>query len=256
VIQEFSGKTVLVSGAARGQGAAHALRFAEAGASVVVSDLRDDLGEGVVEQIRMKGGQAVYQHLDVRDGGDWDTAVARAESVFGGLDILINNAGVVACEPVDTCTDDTWNNVMQTNAAGVFQGMRAAVPAMRRRGGGAIVNTASMMGLVGSWGYAAYIASKFAVVGLTKSAALTYAADNIRVNAVAPGCVDTPMLDEEKKIMATNPYWDFDEWVANQPISTIAQPEEVSELVLFLASGRARYCTGGVYPIDGGSTAG
>lgn len=253
---EFVGKTVLVSGSARGQGAAHALRFAAEGAKVVVTDIRDELGEEVAEQIRGQGGQAVYQHLDVRVADQWVEAVTRAEREFGSLNVLINNAGVVNCDPVDVCTDDTWATVLETNAAGVFKGMRAAVPALRRAAGGAIVNTASMMGIVGSWGYAAYISSKFAVVGLTKSAALTYAADNIRVNAVAPGCVDTPMLDEEKKIMASNPYWDFDEWVATQPISKIAQPEEISELVLFLASDRARYCTGGVFPIDGGSTAG
>ncbi|MGA5536181.1 SDR family NAD(P)-dependent oxidoreductase [Mycolicibacterium nivoides] len=253
---EFAGKTVLISGSARGQGAAHAMRFAEEGANVVVSDVRDELGEGVAERVRQKDGRAVYQHLDVRVTAQWDQAVARAENEFGGLDILINNAGIVSCDAVDACSDDTWGIVLDTNAAGVFKGMRAAVPALKRAGGGAIVNTASMMGVVGSWGYAAYVSSKFAVVGLTKSAALTYAADNIRVNAIAPGCVDTPMLDEEKAIMASNPYWDFDEWVATQPISKIAQPEEVSELVLFLASDRTRYCTGGVYPIDGGSTAG
>ncbi len=256
MVQEFTGKTVLVSGGARGQGASHAQRFAEEGAKVVVSDFRDELGVAVVEQIREKGGIAIYQHLDVRDSEQWSAAVARAESEFGSLDILINNAGIVNCEPVDICSDDTWNTVMDTNSTGVFRGMRAAVPAMRRAGGGAIVNTASMMGLVGSWGYAAYVASKFAVVGLTKSAALTYAGENIRVNAVAPGCVDTPMLDEEKALMADNPYWDFDEWITAQPVSVPAQPGEISELILYLASDRARYCTGAVYPIDGGSTAG
>jgi 3alpha(or 20beta)-hydroxysteroid dehydrogenase len=252
VTQEFTGKTVLVSGSARGQGAAHAQRFAEEGARIVVSDIRDELGEATVELIRSKGGQAVYQHLDVRDSDDWDAAVARAESEFGSLDVLLNNAGIVNCDAADTCSNDTWANVMATNSTGVFYGIRAAVPAMRRAGGGVIVNTASVMGMVGSWGYAAYIASKHAVVGLTKSAALTYASENIRVNAVAPGCVDTAMLDEEKLIMADNPYWDFDEWVETQPISKIAQPEEISELILYLASDRARYCTGTVYPIDGG----
>jgi NAD(P)-dependent dehydrogenase (short-subunit alcohol dehydrogenase family) len=255
-MQEFSDKTVLISGSARGQGASHALRFAEAGANVVVSDVRDEAGEAVADQIRQKGGQAVFQHLDVRNSEQWEAAVARAESEFGSLNILLNNAGIVNCDAADVCADDTWANVMDINASGVFRGIRAAVPAMRRAGGGAIVNTASIMGLVGSWGYAAYIASKHAVVGLTKSAALTYAGENIRVNAVAPGCVDTPMLDEEKLIMAENPYWDFDEWVNTQPISKIAQPEEISEIILYLASDRARYCTGTVFTIDGGTTAG
>lgn len=253
---DFIGKTVLITGAARGQGASHARKFAEAGAKVLVTDVRDGLGEQVALSIRDAGGEAIYQHLDVRSTADWSAAIARVENELGSLDVLINNAGIVSCDAVDVCSDETWAEVIDINAMGVFKGIRAAVPAMRRSGGGAIVNTASIMGQVGSWGYAAYIASKHAVVGLTKSAALTYAGDGIRVNAVAPGCVDTPMLDEEKVIMAENPYWNFDEWVNSQPIAKIAQPEEISEVLLYLASDRARYCTGSVFTIDGGTTAG
>jgi NAD(P)-dependent dehydrogenase (short-subunit alcohol dehydrogenase family) len=256
VAREFEGKTVLISGSARGQGAAHARRFAEEGATVVVSDVRDELGESVVEEIKLKGGRAVYRHLDVRSTQEWVGLVEQIEQEFGQLNILVNNAGIVDCSPILECSDEVWDNVIATNQGGVFRGTRAAVPALRRAGGGAIVNISSIMGLSGSWGYAAYIASKFAVIGLTKSTALTYAADHIRVNAVAPSSVDTPMLDAEKVIMAENPYFDFDEWIASQPIPTIAQPEEVSELVLYLASDRARYCTGAVYPIDGGILAG
>lgn len=254
--QQFDGKTVLISGSARGQGAAHARRFAEEGAAVIVTDVLDDLGEAVVEEIRGKGGQAAYRHLDVRSGQEWAEVVDWTEREFGQLNVLVNNAGIVDCAPVVECTDEVWANVIETNQSGVFRGTRAAVPAFKRAGGGAIVNISSIYGISGSWGYAAYIASKFAVIGLTKSTALTYAADSIRANAVAPSSVDTPMLDAERLIMAENPYFDFDEWIASQPIPTIAQPEEVSELVLYLASDRARYCTGAVYPIDGGILAG
>lgn len=222
----------------------------------MVSDVRDELGESVVREIKLKGGHAVYKHLDVRSTKEWADVIEQIEREFGQLNILVNNAGIVDCSPVLECTDEMWANVIDTNQGGVFRGMRAAVPALRRAGGGAIVNISSIMGIAGSWGYASYIASKFAVIGLTKSAALTYAADQIRVNTVAPSSVDTPMLDEEKVTMAENPYFDFDEWIASQPIPTIAQPEEVSELVLYLCSDRARYCTGAVYPIDGGILAG
>lgn len=253
---EFSNKTALISGSARGQGASHARALAAAGANVVVSDIRDEQGEGVADAIREEGGAAAYIHLDVRTTLDWDRAVTFAEQKFGTLDILINNAGVVQCEPVDAITDEIWQHVIDTNLSGVFRGMRAAIPALRRSGGGVIVNISSVFGIKGTWGYAGYVASKAAVAGITKSAALTYAADNIRVNAIAPSSVDTPMLDEEKLIMSGNPYFDFDEWMASQPIPRIAQPEEVTDLLMYLVSDRSRYCTGGLYPIDGGILAG
>jgi 3alpha(or 20beta)-hydroxysteroid dehydrogenase len=254
--EELAGKTALISGGARGQGASHARALAELGANVVVTDFRDELGQELVASIVEKGGKAVYQHLDVRSTEDWTSAVETAEKEFGQVDILLNNAGIVMCEPVDQLTDEKWAEVIDTNLAGVFKGMRAVIPAMKRAGGGVILNVSSVFGVKGTWGYAGYVASKAGVAGMTKSAALTYAADNIRVVAIAPSSVDTPMLDEEKVIMAENPYFDFDEWMATQPIPRIATPGEVTDLVLYLISDRARYCTGGIYPIDGGILAG
>jgi 3alpha(or 20beta)-hydroxysteroid dehydrogenase len=254
--QELAGKTALISGGARGQGASHARALAELGANVVVTDFRDELGQELVASIVEKGGTAVYKHLDVRSTEDWTKAVEEAEKEFGQVDILLNNAGIVMCEPVDQLTDEKWAEVIDTNLAGVFKGMRAVIPAMKRAGGGVILNVSSVFGVKGTWGYAGYVASKAGVAGMTKSAALTYAADNIRVVAIAPSSVDTPMLDEEKVLMAENPYFDFDEWMATQPIPRIATPEEVTDLVLYLISDRARYCTGGIYPIDGGILAG
>jgi 3alpha(or 20beta)-hydroxysteroid dehydrogenase len=256
VYEDLAGKTALVSGGARGQGASHARHLARHGVNVVVTDILDDLGEAVAEELRADGHKAIYRHLDVRSTQDWDDAVAAAEKEFGALNILLNNAGVTDPATVDETNDDAWSHVVDTNLTGVFKGMRAAVPAMRRAEGGVIVNTSSVFGINGSWGYAAYIASKFGVTGITKSAALTYAKDNIRVVAIAPSSVDTPMLEEERALMADNPYFDFEEWMASQPIPRVAQPEEISTFVLYLVSEQARYLTGGIYPIDGGVLAG
>ncbi|EHI43679.1 3-oxoacyl-[acyl-carrier-protein] reductase [Rhodococcus opacus PD630] len=253
---DLSGKTALISGGARGQGASHARTLADLGVNIVLTDLRDELGEKVAQEIRNGGRNAVYVHADVRQTDDWSQAVDRAQGEFGALHILVNNAGIVQCAPIETCSDDEWDGVIATNLTGTFKGMRAVVPALRAAGGGAIVNISSVFGVKGTWGYAGYVASKAAVAGVTKSAALTYAADNIRVNAIAPSSVDTPMIDEEKKIWADNPYFDFDEWMAAQPIPRIAQPAEVSDLVTYLVSDHSRYCTGGLYPIDGGILAG
>ena len=254
--EDLKSKTAIVTGGARGQGASHARALAGYGANVVVADIRDELGSNLVDELRAAGHNALYRHLDVRSTEEWTESIAAVEAEFGALDILVNNAGITQPAAIDVCTDEEWDDVIGTNLGGVFRGMRAAVPAMRRVGGGVIVNISSVFGIQGGWGYGGYIASKFGVTGITKSAALTYAADNIRVNAIAPSSVDTPMLDQEKKLMAENPYFDFDEWMAGQPITRVAQPEEVSDLLLYLVSERSRYCTGAVYPIDGGILAG
>ncbi|BBZ31519.1 SDR family NAD(P)-dependent oxidoreductase [Mycolicibacterium confluentis] len=256
MFEDLANKTALISGGARGQGASHARELAALGVNVVITDIRDELGAAVAEEIVSAGQKATYLHLDVRSSADWASAVEAAEKQYGSVDILVNNAGVVQCAPVDLLSDEDWDEVIGINLAGVFRGMRAVIPAMRRAGGGAIVNISSVFGVKGTWGYAGYVASKAGVAGITKSAALTYAADNIRVNAIAPSSVDTPMLDEEKVIMAENPYFDFDEWMASQPIPRIAQPQEVTDLLVYLVSDRSRYCTGGIYPIDGGILAG
>ncbi|BCI56132.1 3-alpha-hydroxysteroid dehydrogenase [Mycolicibacterium litorale] len=229
--------------------------MATEGATVIVSDIRDHLGQSVAEDIRSGGHQATYLHLDVRSTEDWATAVETAEAEFGALNILINNAGICEMSAVAECSDDEWQRVIDTNQTGVFKGIRAAVPAMQRAGGGSIVNTASIFGLKGTHGYGAYVASKYAVVGITKSAALTYCYANIRVNAVAPGSVDTPMLAEEVKVFEQNPDFDWDAHVRKYPIPRLARPEEVSEAVLFLASDLSSYTTGAVIPVDGGTLA-
>ncbi len=253
----LEGKVALISGSARGQGAEHARVLAANGAAVVVSDVLDDLGEAVAVEITAAGGQAVYQHLDVRSNEDWDAGVALAEQRFGRLDILCNNAGVVRMGGVGDCSDEEWDEVIAVNQTGLFRGSRAAIPALKRAGGGSIVNTSSTLGLKGAWGYAAYTASKHAVIGLTKSMAVQYGVDNIRVNAICPSSVDTPMHWGEMEHFKDDPDFDFDKWLAdNHAINRIMATTEISHLVLYLVSPEATAVTGASLSIDMGFMAG
>jgi 3alpha(or 20beta)-hydroxysteroid dehydrogenase len=248
----LEGRVAIVTGAARGQGASHARHLAREGARVLLTDVLDDLGKAVAEELREAGHEADYAHLDVRDSAQWEGVVSDVVERWGSVDILVNNAGVCELSELADTSDDEWSYVMDTNAGGVFRGCRAVIPAMRASGGGTIVNTASVQAIKGSWGYAAYQASKSAVLGITRSAAKTYAHANIRVNAVAPSAVNTAMMDAELAYFETNPNFDFDAWLKAQPISRIAEPEEVSKMVVFLASDLSSYSTGGVFPVDGG----
>ncbi|MBS1886981.1 MAG: SDR family oxidoreductase [Actinobacteria bacterium] len=253
----LEGKVALISGSAQGQGASHARVLAAAGAAVVGGDILDEKGEAVAAEIADSGGSALYTHLDVRSNEDWAGAVALAEERFGRLDILCNNAGIVRMEGVGEVTDEEWDEVIAVNQTGVMRGTRAAIPALRRAGGGSIVNTASTLGLKGAWGYSAYTASKHAVVGLTKSTAVQYGEDNIRANAICPSSVDTPMHWGEMEHFKDNPYFDFDKWLGdNHAIPRIADPAEISHLVLYLCSPMAKWVTGAALSIDGGFMAG
>jgi 3alpha(or 20beta)-hydroxysteroid dehydrogenase len=233
----LAGRTALITGGARGQGAAHGRRLAEEGAAVLLADILDDLGEQHARDLRDAGHDVRYVHLDVTDPGQWDAAVR----VAGRLDVLVNNAGVVRVAPVVEETDDGWHTTMAVNATGVFYGMRAAIPAMRRSGGGSIVNIASIYGPVGAPGYVAYTASKGAVIAMTKVAALEHAQHGIRVNAICPGPVRTPMSAEEG-----------DASVDVTPLRRRAEPAEISAAVAFLASDDAVYVTGAELAVDGG----
>jgi 3alpha(or 20beta)-hydroxysteroid dehydrogenase len=248
----LEGKVAIITGAARGQGASHARHLAAEGARVLLTDILDDQGKAVADELRKAGHDADYTHLDVRDGDQWAKVVSDVRRSMGSLDILVNNAGVCELSAAADCSDEEWSYVVDTNAAGVFRGCRAAIPAMKESGGGAIVNTASVQAVKGSWGYTAYQASKAAVLGITRSVAITYAADGIRANTVAPSVVNTAMFEHEMSHMAANPYFSFDEWLQAQPISRIAEPEEVSKMVVFLVSDLSAYSTGGVFPVDGG----
>jgi 3alpha(or 20beta)-hydroxysteroid dehydrogenase len=237
----LAGKTALISGGARGQGAAHGRRLAEEGAAVILGDILEDAGEAHARELRAAGHTAHFLRLDVTAPEDWNAAVKTAEDRFGRLDILVNNAGVVRVAPTIDESDDGWHSTMAVNATGVFYGMRAAIPALRRAGGGSILNVASIYGPVGAPGYIAYTASKGAVIAMTKVGALEHAHHRIRVNAICPGPIRSPMSEREG-----------DDSVDLTPVRRRAEPEEISSAVAFLASDDTIYITGAELAIDGG----
>lgn len=249
-MDRLKGKVVLISGGARGQGAAEARLFAGEGAKVVVGDVRDDLCKKTADEISAKHGAktALALHLDVTRAADWRAAVEACEREFGGLDVLVNNAGIANVKGIEETTEEEWDSIVNINQKGVWLGMKAAVPAMRRRGGGSIINISSIYGLIGSAGSAAYHGTKGAVRLLTKSAAVQYAPDKIRVNSVHPGVILTPMVD-------VVPREELQPLIDLAPMKRGAQPEEVGWCVVFLASDEASFVTGAELVVDGGYTA-
>ena len=246
----LAGKVALISGSARGQGAAEAALFVREGAAVVISDVLDDLGR---ETAAALGDRARYVHLDVTQDSHWHDAVAEAERAFGHLDILVNNAGIgIPPHPITRTTEEDHQRTMAINLDGVWRGIRAVIPAMQRAGGGSIVNISSIDGIVGVAYMASYVASKFAVSGLTKAAALELGSSNIRVNSVHPGVIATPMLDAAPPDVLER----LERLMQLQPIARIGRPEEVANVVLFLASDDASYVTGTGIVVDGGHLAG
>jgi len=246
----LDGKVALISGGARGMGVAEAEIFAREGAAVVLGDVLDTELEETAELIRGRGGRVLSLRLDVTQESDWESIVTAAESEFGRLDVLVNNAGIVHAGGVEDTTLEDWNRVVAVNQTGVWLGMRAAIPAMRRAGGGSIVNISSIFGIIGSAGTAAYHGTKGAVRLLTKQAAVEYAPERIRVNSVHPGMIDTPMLRSgvDNPKFKGNPAMTW-------PMRRVGRPEEIANGVLFLASDEASFITGAELVIDGGYTA-
>jgi 3alpha(or 20beta)-hydroxysteroid dehydrogenase len=244
---KLEGKVALVSGAGRGQGEAIARQFVAEGGRVVLGDIRDDLGQSVARDL---GSNALYRSLDVTRAADWAEAVSTTEQAFGRLDILVNNAGILTRAPIESLTLDDYMRTIQVNQVGCLLGMQAALPLLKLRGG-VIVNTSSVAGMQGVAGMAAYTSSKWAIRGLTRTAALEFGAWNIRVNSIHPGAIDTPMLDPSGAVThgPDSPY-------AKVPLRRIGRPEEVARLVLFLASDDSAFCTGSEFTIDGGGLAG
>lgn len=239
------GKRVLISGGARGQGAAHGSLLAEEGARVLLGDILDEEGERHAAELAGGGLDVSYSHLDVTKAGDREAAVALAETTFGGLDVVVNNAGIAAFAGAAEATDEEWERVIAVNQTGVFYGMRAAIPALRRAGGGSIVNISSAGGIAGMPGYFAYQASKAAVIMMTRAAAVEYAQDSIRVNSICPGLIYTPMtLGEPEEAVQAN--------IADTPLNRGGEPIEVSYGVLYLASDESSFVTGTELVIDGG----
>jgi NAD(P)-dependent dehydrogenase (short-subunit alcohol dehydrogenase family) len=247
----LDGKVALISGAARGMGAAEARLFAREGARVVLGDVLEGEGQAVAGEVAAKGGHAVFTNLDVTREDDWTRAVALAESRFGGLHVLVNNAGIGAAGLVEDTTAEAWDRVMAINAKGVFLGTKAAIPALRRAGGGSIVNISSQLGLVGMDDSSPqYTASKGAVRLLTKTTALQYARERIRANSVHPGPIVTPMTERRRADAAT-----YQRMLSRIPLGRYGEAEEVAYAVLYLASDESAFVTGSELVIDGGWTA-
>ena len=245
------GKVALISGGARGMGACEAGLFAREGARVVVGDLRESEGRAVEAEIVAKGGEALFVRLDVTNENDWERAVTAAEGRFGKLDVLVNNAGVGGVGRVEDTKLADWNRVMDINSTGVFLGTKAAIPAMRRAGGGSIVNISSQLGLVGMDDSSPqYQASKGAVRLLTKLTAVQYAKERIRANSVHPGPIVTPMTEARRADPAV-----YQRMVSRIPLGRYGESEDVAYGVLYLASDESSFVTGSELVIDGGWTA-
>jgi NAD(P)-dependent dehydrogenase (short-subunit alcohol dehydrogenase family) len=252
----FDGKVIIVTGAAGGIGRAAAERFAGEGGRIVAVDLKDSPLEETVSVLQDAGGEVLAVDADVTHAADVERYVSAAERRFGGVDHLFNNAGIEgAIAPIDEYPDDVFDRVLSVNVRGVFLGMKYVIPALRRRGGGAVVNTASIAALVGESAIPAYVASKHAVLGLTRCAALTYGPEGIRVNAVCPAMIETRMMRAlEEGLDPTDAEAAKRQLEARVPMGRYGTPGEVADLVAFLCSDEARFVNGSAYTLDGGMT--
>jgi NAD(P)-dependent dehydrogenase (short-subunit alcohol dehydrogenase family) len=247
--KQFEGKVALVTGAASGIGRASALVFARGGAKTVVADVLVEGGEETVRIIKAAGGDALFVRTDVSKAAEVETLIQKTVETYGRLDYAHNNAGIEgAGAPTADCTEENWDLTLAINLKGVWLCMKYEIPQMLRQGGGAIVNTASVAGLVGIGGGPAYCASKGGVVQLTRVAALEYGKAGIRVNAVCPGVIRTPMVD---RIVADQPEVEAG-LIAREPIGRMGKPEEIAEAVVWLCSDASSFITGAAMPVDGG----
>ncbi len=245
-------KVALVTGGGSGIGRASALAFAREGARVVVADVAVEGGEETVGLIKKAGGEALFVRADVTQSAEVEAMVQRAVSAYGRLDCAFNNAGIEGTPaPTAECSEENWERVLAVNLKGVWLCMKHEIPRMLRQGGGAIVNTASVAGLVGFQNMPAYVASKHGVAGLTKTAALEYARQGIRVNAVCPGVIRTPMIE---RFMGKGGQTE-EELSALEPVGRLGAPQEVAEAVVWLCSDAASFVTGHTLVVDGGLVA-
>jgi 3alpha(or 20beta)-hydroxysteroid dehydrogenase len=245
---QLSGRVAMITGASRGQGEAGARLFHAEGAKVIIADILDAEGEALAKEL---GENAVYKHLDVTKEEDWQTAVAFIDERFGKLDALVNNAGILRIAPLFDTGLEEYRTTIDVNHVSCFLGMKIAGQAIVKAGGGTIVNISSLGGLMGIAGGTAYVASKFAVTGMSKTAAIELGPLGVRVNVVHPGSIDTPMV-------RSGEFEDLDpeESASNLPLGRIGTPGDIAKLVLFLTSDASAFCTGASFTADGGMMAG
>ncbi|WP_170328255.1 SDR family NAD(P)-dependent oxidoreductase [Ruegeria arenilitoris] len=241
------GKVAIITGAGGGMGRAHALKLSAEGAKVLVTDVKEAGLAETVELVEAMGGSAASLHHDVQNEEAWNSVFKKVIYDFGRLDILVNNAGVYTVGNVEDCTLEQWDRVFNINARGLFMGVRGAIPLMKKAGGGSIINVSSNFALVGRPGFSIYCALKGAVRLLTKAIAAEVAEDKIRVNTLHPGLIETPMtsdlIDTPEKL---------DSLLGGAPLRRAAQPEEIADAVLYLASDESRFMLGSELTIDGG----
>lgn len=248
---KFDGKTVIVTGGALGIGRAVCQILAERGAAVSIFDCDDEAGERLRLEIEQAGGQAMFHHLDVAKFADVEAAAEATDASFGSVDSLVVSAGIQRYGTAVTTDDEQWDEVLDVNLRGAWNAAKAAIPFIRKAGGGTIVNVSSVQALASQQNVLAYTVSKHGLLGLTRSIAMDFAKDDIRANAVCPGTVDTPML-EWAASLDPNPQSVYDACNAMHPIGRIAQPREIGEVVAFLAHESSSFVTGAVWTVDGG----
>jgi 3alpha(or 20beta)-hydroxysteroid dehydrogenase len=242
-MKRFHNRTVIVTGGARGMGASFARGFAAEGGKVVIADVLEQEGRRLAAEL---ADRAIFSRLDVTSDGDWAATVAAAEDAFGPVSVLVNNAAIVRFGPIAQTEPEAWRQVIDINLTGTYLGIRAIVPSMRQAGGGAIVNISAAAGMTAQFGLASYVASKWGLRGLTKTAALELARDKIRVNSIHPGGIRTPMTaGPDTAALASAAVKDL-------AMPRIAEPEEITRLVLFVASDEASFSTGSEFVADGG----
>jgi len=252
---KLDGKVAIITGGSSGIGLATAIGFAQDGAKLVIAARDPERGRQAVEQISTSGGQAIFVVCDVCKAEDCKAVVEMALNAFGRLDILFNNAGLIYVDrTVENTTEDEWAATMEINVTGTFLMSKYAVPRMVENSGGAIINNASVFGLVGGAGVAAYCAAKGAIITLTKAMAIDHAAKNIRVNCICPGSVDTPLLKDEMEALGGENL-QRPKFAARHPLNRISSPDEIAKVVLFLASSDSSFITGAAIPVNGGRSA-